>query len=388
VACAFAKASEGKDHTPSSKSLKEKRAALKALREKRKRKEVEEPEKKRAKAANDKEEEEEEAEEALRVQPKAANEEEEEEEEAAAAKKLKREDAAAAATTTTADDGFVAAERYDPNAASDSGGDDGDDAAAEEKVKEEEDVSDEEKELRARQVYVGGVPFYKTEDEIRAAFDDEGLPTEAIDCMTFPDSGRFRGIAIITFATREAAKGALAWNGEMWDEKFLTVKKYAPKNAPPKDVPDPSAPPAEPRPEVEKTEGQLVAFIANLAWDTTEETLKNALVGCEIKEIRMGTDKETGAFKGFAHAEFVGDDDLENAVALSGTTLCGREMKITYATKRKKSWEEREKEREANGGGRGGRGRDGSTRGKNGRRVGGRRGPPKKRDKLAGPRKA
>ena len=52
---------------------------------------------------------------------------------------------------------------------------------------------------------------------------------EAVDCMTFPDSGRFRGIAILTFATREAAKGALAWNGEEWDGTFLTVKKYARK---------------------------------------------------------------------------------------------------------------------------------------------------------------
>ena len=144
-----------------------------------------------------------------------------------------------------------------------------------------------EAQLRKRQIYLGGVPFHKTEDEIRAAFEEESLPVEAVDCMTFPDSGRFRGIAILTFATREAAKGALAWNGEEWDGTFLTVKKYAPKErredaasggadggaggaaaAPRSDL-------GAPRSDlgaVPKTEGQRLAFACNLSWDVTEET--------------------------------------------------------------------------------------------------------------------
>jgi nucleolin len=151
---------------------------------------------------------------------------------------------------------FGAVARFDPDAASSSDsesvlegtgddekkGDDDDDAS----MKKNEEASSKETQtrlretsttdqkaaeaqLRKRQVYLGGVPFHKTEDEIRGAFEEENLPVEKIDCMTFPDSGRFRGIAILTFATREAAKGALAWNGEEWDGTFLTVKKYAPK---------------------------------------------------------------------------------------------------------------------------------------------------------------
>ena len=85
----------------------------------------------------------------------------------------------------------------------------------------------EDDEAMKRQIYVGGIPFYKTEDEIREAFDNENLPVESIDCMTFPDSGRFRGIAIVTFATAEAAKGALAWNNEEWEGKFLVVRKLS-----------------------------------------------------------------------------------------------------------------------------------------------------------------
>jgi uncharacterized membrane protein YgcG len=86
---------------------------------------------------------------------------------------------------------------------------------------------------------------------------------------------------------------------------------------------------------VTKVEGSRFAFVCNLSWDVTEETLRAALVGCEVKEVRMGTDKETGQFTGYAHVEFVGDEDLERAMSLSGTHLVGREMKIAYATENK-----------------------------------------------------
>lgn len=47
-------------------------------------------------------------------------------------------------------------------------------------------------------MYVGGIPYYSTEDDIRSYLDSCGTITE-VDCMTFPESGKFRGIAIIGF---------------------------------------------------------------------------------------------------------------------------------------------------------------------------------------------
>ena len=198
-------------------------------------------------------------------------------------------------------------------------------------------------------MYVGGIPFYKTPDEIRAAFDEENLPVETLECFTFADSGRFRGIAIITFATRDAARGALAWNGEEWDGKFLVARKYRPKDAAAERAAGRAAAaasaPSSPLPAVAKTEGQRVAFVGNLAWDVTEAELRAALAGCEVREVRMGADKESGAFRGYAHVEFAADEDLERAVRSNGAELKGREMKIAYATKRrdekKRAWAER-----------------------------------------------
>lgn len=50
----------------------------------------------------------------------------------------------------------------------------------------------------SNKVYVGGIPYYSTEDDIKSYFEGCGTITE-VGCMEFPDSGKFRGIAIITF---------------------------------------------------------------------------------------------------------------------------------------------------------------------------------------------
>lgn len=50
----------------------------------------------------------------------------------------------------------------------------------------------------SNKVYVGGIPYYSTKDDIRSYFEGCGTIME-VDCMNFPDSGKFRGIAIITF---------------------------------------------------------------------------------------------------------------------------------------------------------------------------------------------
>ena len=47
-------------------------------------------------------------------------------------------------------------------------------------------------------VYVGGIPFYSSEDDIMNFFQDCGTISSAT-YKTFPDTRKFRGIAPITF---------------------------------------------------------------------------------------------------------------------------------------------------------------------------------------------
>jgi RNA recognition motif-containing protein len=74
-----------------------------------------------------------------------------------------------------------------------------------------------------RRVYVGGMPFWYTEDDIRACWEECG-PIESLTMLTFPDTGNFRGIVFITFETEEAFQAALAFSGDSVDGKTLQVK--------------------------------------------------------------------------------------------------------------------------------------------------------------------
>ncbi|KAL0449967.1 UNVERIFIED_CONTAM: RNA-binding protein 38 [Sesamum latifolium] len=74
-------------------------------------------------------------------------------------------------------------------------------------------------------VYVGGIPYYSTEDDIRSYFEGCGTITN-VDCMKFPDTGKFRGIAIMTFKTEAAAKRALALDGSDMGGLFLKIQPF------------------------------------------------------------------------------------------------------------------------------------------------------------------
>ncbi|XP_078443564.1 uncharacterized protein LOC144712988 [Wolffia australiana] len=71
---------------------------------------------------------------------------------------------------------------------------------------------EERDEDAGKEVYVGGIPYYSTEDDIRSFFQGCETVTE-LDCMIFPESGKFRGIDIVSFKMEAAAKRALALDG-------------------------------------------------------------------------------------------------------------------------------------------------------------------------------
>lgn len=76
-----------------------------------------------------------------------------------------------------------------------------------------------------RKIYIGGMPFHYDEAGIREFWEYCGEVSE-VDLMTFPDTGRFRGIAIVTFATEAGAEEALQHDGGDCEGKRLVVKRY------------------------------------------------------------------------------------------------------------------------------------------------------------------
>lgn len=75
--------------------------------------------------------------------------------------------------------------------------------------------------------------------------------------------------------------------------------------------------------------------------------------------MRFAEDRESGEFKGFGHVEFEESDATDNAVALAGTDVMGRPIRVDYSAN-KRSF----------GGGFGGGGGRGRGRGRGGDRGG------------------
>ncbi|KAA3481763.1 protein gar2-like [Gossypium australe] len=171
----------------------------------------------------------------------------------------------------------------------------------------------------ATKVYVGGIPYRYTEDDIQYYFESCGIITD-VDCMKFPDTGKFRGIAIISFETEAAAKEALALDRAEMGGMQLTIQPYKSTRA---NKATGFAP--------KMVEGYNRIYVGNLSWDITEDDLKRFFSDCNISSIRFGTNKETGEFRGYAHVDFSDSVSVAMALKLDQEIVCGRPAKISCA---------------------------------------------------------
>lgn len=78
-------------------------------------------------------------------------------------------------------------------------------------------------------LYVGGIPYRTTEDELRTAFEEAGQVTSAsiiMDRMT----GRSRGFGFVEMADETQAQAAIdRWDGKEFDGRMLSVSFARPQ---------------------------------------------------------------------------------------------------------------------------------------------------------------
>ncbi|XVE99514.1 hypothetical protein REPUB_Repub03eG0205500 [Reevesia pubescens] len=175
------------------------------------------------------------------------------------------------------------------------------------------------KEDVATKVYVGGIPYSYTVDDIQYYFEGCGTIID-VDCMKFPDTGKFRGIAIISFETEAAAKEALALDRAEMGGMQLTIQPYKSTRV---NKPTSFAP--------EMVEGYNRIYVRILSWDITEDDLKKFFTDCDVSSIRFGMAKETGEFRGYAHVDFSDSVSVAMALKLDQEVVCGRPVKISCA---------------------------------------------------------
>lgn len=80
----------------------------------------------------------------------------------------------------------------------------------------------------AKKLYVGGLPYATTDDQLKDAFGQAGAVSSAIIIMD-KMSGRSKGFGFVEFASDDDATKAIdMWNGKDFGGRTLTVNEARP----------------------------------------------------------------------------------------------------------------------------------------------------------------
>lgn len=83
----------------------------------------------------------------------------------------------------------------------------------------------------ALKLFVGGLPYRTTGDELRDAFAQAGEVTSA-SIVTDRETGRSRGFGFVEMASDADVQNAISmWNGKEFGGRTLTVSEARPKAA-------------------------------------------------------------------------------------------------------------------------------------------------------------
>lgn len=210
----------------------------------------------------------------------------------------------------------------------------------------------------AKAVFVRNIPYDCREEEIREFFRDCGAITK-LYLPIFEDTGRLRGIAVVSFDTPEEAERAIHKDGQKLGDREVKIQ-YSRRTERRRDDRDDrerrddrrddrrggdfrrddrrggggGRRPFVPRSPEGEGEGapSPTVFVANLPWSATQEDVKAFFADCgEISIVRLITDRETNQPRGFGYVEFKSEEEARKAVAKSGQELSGRELRVQFA---------------------------------------------------------
>jgi len=197
-------------------------------------------------------------------------------------------------------------------------------------------------------IFVGGLPFSYSASRVASLFSLHG-GVSAVERLTFPDSGKFRGLAFVTLADEGSFHACLALNGLELEEGFtLSVKRakaraaleaLAESGVTGDGVQTQAGPPRSKRAKLDPAALPLDAasrtvYVGNLSYDIDEEALAAAFPGLQVESVAWGLDKATDDFKGYAHVCFATQAHAADAAARNGEELLGRPMRVAPEVKR------------------------------------------------------
>lgn len=83
--------------------------------------------------------------------------------------------------------------------------------------------------MATSKLYVGGIPYRTTEDEMRTAFEEAGT-VSSVSIITDRMTGRSRGFGFVEMASEAEAQAAIdRWDGKEFDGRMLSVSMARPQ---------------------------------------------------------------------------------------------------------------------------------------------------------------
>lgn len=192
------------------------------------------------------------------------------------------------------------------------------------RAEEDEEKIQEQSKSKDRKVFIGGVPFSCTKETLKTDFAVCGAIQQVTLPMRSGENDRSRGIAFITFSSKEGAEKALEFNDTVYGEGKLTVRMACEKVEKGKLKGVPRSDLAEKVKGSKVDANPLEVIVKGLAFGTKEDALREWLVVCGvIDSLRMPVNKK-GKSIGFAFVTFPDKKGVKHALKLSGSEFGGR----------------------------------------------------------------
>ncbi|KAK6002526.1 hypothetical protein QM012_001276 [Aureobasidium pullulans] len=206
-------------------------------------------------------------------------------------------------------------------------------------------------------LFVGGLSWNVDEDWLSKEFEE--FSPVSVRVITHADSGRSKGFSYVEFADVDAATEALnAKHGTDLDGRTLKCDFSTPRDNSNRSY-DKSQVGARANAFGDKQQStpSTTLFVGNVSFNTTTDSLTGYFSEYgSINSIRLPTDRETGAPKGFGYVEFGSVEEAKAALeGLNGADVDGRNIRLDFAAPR-----------DNNGGGGGFGGRGGGRGGRGG----------------------
>lgn len=182
---------------------------------------------------------------------------------------------------------------------------------------EEEDI----KNTNNKTIFVSGIPYTSTQDEIITLFKTFGEITE-VKVPKYQDSNKNRGYAHITFKKNKSVKNAVNESNKIYiDNRYLTIEASKGEQIKERKIDISNDVPINCK----------TIIIKNLPYNTKEEDLGHKFKPCgSIKSIRLVYNSAYNHFKGFGFIDFESTEAVKNALYLNGKDFNGRNMIVDY----------------------------------------------------------